>query len=87
MQQILNISNCHTKRAGCLSAVYALMVDWQLGVRMVWPGPFYMYVYQNFFLHDFFFQLKEVEDYNRKEREQQVQKSNSSSPVKRVRLQ
>ena len=35
------ISNGGTKSASCLSAVYALMVDWQLGVRMARPGPFY----------------------------------------------
>ena len=40
MKHILPATFCR-ESASCLSAVYALMVYWQLGVRMVRPGPFY----------------------------------------------
>ena len=42
------ISKCRRKNAGCLSAVYALMVDWQQGVRMARP-----LLYRNFLFNIF----------------------------------
>ena len=44
------ISNGRTKSAGCLSAVYALMVDWQLGMGQAKP-----LLYRNFKNHKKYF--------------------------------